>query len=94
MNIRILKIAATIGLSCLTLAGCVSDGDGYDRGPRYHRPSYDGPRERPRYDRGDDRGDHRRWDRDGRRDHGDWQNRDDGNDRRERRRRHWMEDEG
>jgi hypothetical protein len=100
MNSKLLKTGSVIILSCISLASCVSDGDTFDYSPRYQRPYEAGPREGPRYDRGDnDENHHPRWDRDGRRGRDGWRDRDnrgdDSEDRRERRGRgYWMEDNG
>jgi hypothetical protein len=72
-NLRILATISVVFLSGVTLAGCVSEGYGYDDGPRYSRPydgyyrSYDGgryhSRPRPDWRRDQDRERPRHWDR-------------------------------
>ncbi len=86
INLRAMATISVMILSGTTLAGCVSEGYGYDDGPRYSRPyyggyyrSYDGGRyySRPRpewrgNDRDRDRDRPRHWDRgDNRGDRGD-----------------------
>ncbi|RWX78310.1 hypothetical protein EPK99_06690 [Neorhizobium lilium] len=46
------SVGIMLGMCCLTLAGCVTDGEDYDETPTYNRPSYYRQYEnRPRYDR-------------------------------------------
>ncbi|HEX5935943.1 MAG TPA: hypothetical protein VFY63_17420 [Pseudorhizobium sp.] len=80
--------ASALGLVCLTVAGCVSEGGSYvayDSGPRYQRVDRDdwdrGRRDRDRHDRYDGRDrDGRRGD-DDRRGHDGWRDRDGDRDR-------------
>jgi len=80
MKFRALKAVTAVGLACLMLAGCVSEGSTYteyrssDRYDRFNR--YDGPNYRYRHHRDRDRHhgrhDGRRPDRDNDRPHRDW----------------------